>query len=86
MRSQGILCSGTKRQMAPCEIHLRMPSRVLFLTPAIKAVSSTMQLKTLRLGGSGARMAAVLAVARGGCGLPRMVVGGVGLEKGVMGL
>lgn len=62
--------------MAPCEIHLRMPSRVLFFTPAIKAVSSTMQLKILRLGGSGARMAAVLAAARAvcGCGLPRMVV------------
>jgi hypothetical protein len=40
--------------MASCVIHLRMPSRVLFLAPAISAVSSTMQLKTLRLGGSGA--------------------------------
>lgn len=34
-------------------IHLRIPSRVLFLTPAIRAVSSTMQLKTLRVGCSG---------------------------------
>jgi len=67
--------------MAPCEIHLRMPSRVLFLTPAIKAVSSTMQLKILRLGGSGARMAAVLAVARGGCGLPRMLLGTRGFSE-----
>lgn len=60
--------------MAPCEIHLRIPSRVLFFTPAIKAVSSTMQLKTLRLGGSGARTAVVLALARGGNGLLRMVI------------
>lgn len=34
-----------------------------------------MQLKTLRLGGSGARTAVVLALARGGNGLLRMVIG-----------
>jgi hypothetical protein len=37
-----------------------------------------MQLNTLRFGGSGARMAAVVALARGGYGLPRMVVEGCG--------
>lgn len=59
--------------MASWEIHLRMPSRVLFLTPAIRAVSSTMQLKTLRLGGSGARMAISGLEGREGSVLRRMV-------------
>ena len=52
----GPLWRGTKRRMESCDIHLRMPSRVLFLAPAIKAVSSTMQLKILRFGGSSVRM------------------------------
>lgn len=59
--------------MASWEIHLRMPSRVLFLTPAIRAVSSTMQLNTLRLGGSGARMAVSGLLGREGKVLRRMV-------------
>jgi hypothetical protein len=58
--------------MEPCETHLRMPSRVLFLTPAISAVSSTMQLNILRWGGSGARMAASGLVTRGGKVLRRI--------------
>ena len=65
--------------MAPCEIHLRMPSRVLFLTPAIRAVSSTMQLKTLRVGGSGVR-AAASGLGRGG-NWPRRIVGGCERER-----
>lgn len=39
--------------MAPLLIHLRMPSRVLFLTPARKADSSTIQLNIFRAGASG---------------------------------
>jgi hypothetical protein len=58
--------------MEPCETHLRMPSRVLFFTPAISAVSSTMQLNILRWGGSGARMAASGLVTRGGKVLRRI--------------
>jgi hypothetical protein len=55
-----------------------MPSRVLFLTPAIRAVSSAMQWNTLRLGGSGARTAAAAAAAsafavRGGKVLRRIL-------------
>jgi hypothetical protein len=53
-----------------------MPSRVLFLTPAIRAVSSAMQWNTLRLGGSGARTAAAAASAfavRGGKVLRRIL-------------
>jgi hypothetical protein len=52
--------------MEPWESHLRTPSRVLFLTPAIRAVSSTMQLNILRWGGSGARMVAAGFADRGG--------------------
>jgi hypothetical protein len=59
--------------MEPWDTHLRMPSRVLFLTPAIRAVSSTMQLNILRWGGSGARAATSGFVARGGKVLRRMV-------------
>ena len=46
---------------------------MLFFTPAIKAVSSTMQLNILRFGGSGARMVASGFAARGGKVLRRIV-------------
>jgi hypothetical protein len=45
---------------------------VLFFTPAIRAVSSTMQLNILRWGGSGARMVAVGFAVRGGKVLRRI--------------
>jgi hypothetical protein len=60
-----LLWRGTKRRMAPCDTHFRMPSRVLGLTPAIKAVSSTMQLKTLRVGCSETRPRASRGLALG---------------------
>jgi hypothetical protein len=50
-----------------------MPSRVLFFTPAIRAVSSTMQLNILRLGGSGARIVASGFAVRGGKVLRRIL-------------
>jgi hypothetical protein len=59
--------------MEPCATHLRMPSRVLFLTPAIRAVSSTMQLNSLRFGGSGVRVAASGFATRGGKVLRRIL-------------
>lgn len=75
-----LLYRGTKRRIAPCDTHLRMPSRVLFLAPAIKAVSSMMQLKTLRFGcsggRSGARMRPSSGLGRGGRVLRRIVGGG----------
>lgn len=54
-----LLCRGTKSRIASWEIHLRIPSRVLFFAPAMSAVSSTMQLKTFRLGCSGVRSGAL---------------------------
>ena len=54
--------------------HLRMPSRVLFFTPAIRAVSSTMQLNILRVGISGARMVVrSLGLGRSGKAVRRIV-------------
>lgn len=49
------LCSGTNKRIAPLATHFRIPSRVLFLTPATRAESSAIQLKILRLGGSSLR-------------------------------
>jgi hypothetical protein len=86
-----LLWSGTKRRMAPCDTHLRMPSRVLRLTPAIRAVSSTMQLNTLRVGfsigvgagcvGAGERMRMSLAWGRSGNVLRRMAGLGCGCSQ-----
>jgi len=59
--------------MEPWETHLRTPSRVLFFTPAIRAVSSTMQLNILRCGGSGARVVAAGLAVRGGKVLRRIL-------------
>ena len=42
------LCKDTNTRIEPWLTHFRIPSRVLFLRPAIRAVSSTMQLKSLR--------------------------------------
>jgi hypothetical protein len=53
-----------------------MPSRVLFFTPAIRAVSSTMQLNILRVGISGARMVVrSLGLGRSGKAVRRIIEG-----------
>jgi hypothetical protein len=63
--------------MASCDTHLRIPSRVLFLAPAIRAVSSTMQLNILRFGCSGVRSGARIrpssGLGRGGNVLRRIL-------------
>jgi hypothetical protein len=48
VRIPNLLCSGTKMRMDPLLTHFLTPSRVLFFRPAMRAVSSRMQLNSLR--------------------------------------